>query len=229
MALKGADLLVYPSTIGSEPPPAPPVDSRDHWRRVMQGHAAANYLPLAASNRVGTNAAAPGELHVLRLVVHCRADRRNRRRAQPRRRRRRHRALRSRRDRQGACLVGSVPRPATGPLRTDPDRRRRRLIRPRARLQGARASPVHDLRDRSLPPAANAVSSPSSPSRKSSTAAKSSGSSSARAQILRMNARKRQETRRALRPRRPGKPALSRPKSLPAELCIVNRALRHQA
>ena len=53
MALKGADILVYPSTIGSEPPPAPPVDSRDHWRRVMQGHAAANYVPLAASNRVG--------------------------------------------------------------------------------------------------------------------------------------------------------------------------------
>jgi len=53
MALKGADLLVYPSTIGSEPPPAPPVDSRDHWRRVMQGHAAANYVPLAAANRVG--------------------------------------------------------------------------------------------------------------------------------------------------------------------------------
>lgn len=53
MALKGADLLAYPSTIGSEPPPAPPVDSRDHWRRVMQGHAAANYVPLAASNRVG--------------------------------------------------------------------------------------------------------------------------------------------------------------------------------
>ena len=62
MALKGAELLVYPSTIGSEPPPAPPVDSRDHWRRVMQGHAASNYVPLAASNRVGTEKGHAGEL-----------------------------------------------------------------------------------------------------------------------------------------------------------------------
>jgi N-carbamoylputrescine amidase len=62
MALKGADLLVYPSTIGSEPPPAPPVDSRDHWRRVMQGHAAANYVPLAAANRVGRERGQGGEL-----------------------------------------------------------------------------------------------------------------------------------------------------------------------
>jgi N-carbamoylputrescine amidase len=62
MALKGAELLLYPSTIGSEPPPAPPVDSRDHWRRVMQGHAASNYVPLAASNRVGTEPGRAGEL-----------------------------------------------------------------------------------------------------------------------------------------------------------------------
>jgi N-carbamoylputrescine amidase len=46
--------LLYPTAIGTEPPPAPPVDSRDHWRRVMQGHAGANYLPLVASNRIGT-------------------------------------------------------------------------------------------------------------------------------------------------------------------------------
>ncbi len=62
MALKGADILAYPSTIGSEPPPAPPVDSRDHWRRVMQGHAAANYVPLAAANRVGLERGKDGEL-----------------------------------------------------------------------------------------------------------------------------------------------------------------------
>ena len=53
MALKGADALFYPTTIGSEPPPAPPVESRDHWRRTMQGHAAANYIPLVAANRIG--------------------------------------------------------------------------------------------------------------------------------------------------------------------------------
>ena len=62
MALKGADVLFYPTAIGSEPPPAPPVDSRDHWRRVMQGHAAANYLPLVAANRIGTEQGNAGSL-----------------------------------------------------------------------------------------------------------------------------------------------------------------------
>jgi N-carbamoylputrescine amidase len=62
MALKGADVLVYPTAIGSEPAPAPPVDSLDHWRRVMQGHAAANYLPLAAANRVGVERGQASEI-----------------------------------------------------------------------------------------------------------------------------------------------------------------------
>jgi N-carbamoylputrescine amidase len=62
MALKGAEILFYPTAIGSEPPPAPPVDSRDHWRRVMQGHAAANYVPLVAANRVGTEKGQAGEI-----------------------------------------------------------------------------------------------------------------------------------------------------------------------
>jgi N-carbamoylputrescine amidase len=53
MALKGAELLFYPTAIGSEPPPAPPVDSRLHWQRTQQGHAAANLMPLIASNRIG--------------------------------------------------------------------------------------------------------------------------------------------------------------------------------
>ena len=53
MALMGAEILFYPTAIGSEPPPAPPVDSSGHWRRVMQGHAGANYVPLIASNRIG--------------------------------------------------------------------------------------------------------------------------------------------------------------------------------
>lgn len=53
MALKGAELLFYPTAIGSEPPPAPPVDSRLHWQRAQQGHAAANLMPVIASNRVG--------------------------------------------------------------------------------------------------------------------------------------------------------------------------------
>jgi N-carbamoylputrescine amidase len=53
MALLGAELLLYPTAIGSEPPPAPPVDSRQHWQRAQQGHAAANLIPLIAANRYG--------------------------------------------------------------------------------------------------------------------------------------------------------------------------------
>lgn len=52
MALQGAELLFYPTAIGSEPE-APYLDSCGHWQRVMQGHAAANLMPLIASNRVG--------------------------------------------------------------------------------------------------------------------------------------------------------------------------------
>ena len=52
MALGGADVLLYPTAIGSEPV-EPELDSRDHWRRVMQGHAAANMIPVVASNRIG--------------------------------------------------------------------------------------------------------------------------------------------------------------------------------
>ncbi len=62
MALKGADVLFYPTAIGSEPPPAPALDSRDHWRRVMQGHAAANYVPIVAANRIGVERGQTGEL-----------------------------------------------------------------------------------------------------------------------------------------------------------------------
>ena len=52
MALQGADILLYPTAIGSEPN-NPDFDSRDHWQRTMQGHAAANMVALAASNRTG--------------------------------------------------------------------------------------------------------------------------------------------------------------------------------
>ena len=71
MALMGAEALLYPTAIGTEPLPAPPVDSRDHWRRVMQGHAGANYVPLIASNRIGTEKGAEwrGD-SVLRIIVH---------------------------------------------------------------------------------------------------------------------------------------------------------------
>jgi N-carbamoylputrescine amidase len=53
MALQGAEVLFYPTAIGSEPQD-PTLDSRGHWQRVMQGHAAANLVPVVASNRIGT-------------------------------------------------------------------------------------------------------------------------------------------------------------------------------
>src|ERR1700746_3358478 len=53
MALQGAELLFFPTAIGSEPPPALPVNSREHWQRTQQGHAAANLTPLIAANRYG--------------------------------------------------------------------------------------------------------------------------------------------------------------------------------
>lgn len=52
MALQGAELILYPTAIGSEPM-EPEIHSRDHWRTVMQGHAGANLVPVVASNRVG--------------------------------------------------------------------------------------------------------------------------------------------------------------------------------
>lgn len=59
MALMGAEVLLYPTAIGSEPP-APGYDSQPHWETVMRGHAAANILPVVASNRIGTEAAPEG-------------------------------------------------------------------------------------------------------------------------------------------------------------------------
>ena len=52
MVLKGAELLIYPTAIGSEPPNLA-WDSCGHWQRVMQGHAGANLTPVIAANRVG--------------------------------------------------------------------------------------------------------------------------------------------------------------------------------
>jgi N-carbamoylputrescine amidase len=53
LALQGADVILYPTAIGSEPQD-PTLNSADHWQRVMQGHAAANMVPVVASNRFGT-------------------------------------------------------------------------------------------------------------------------------------------------------------------------------
>lgn len=52
MVLQGAELLFYPTAIGSEPQEAH-IDSKEHWQICMRGHAAANLVPVIASNRVG--------------------------------------------------------------------------------------------------------------------------------------------------------------------------------
>ena len=60
MALLGAELIFYPTAIGSEPQDAG-LDSKDHWQRAMQGHAAANLVPVIASNRIGSEASITDE------------------------------------------------------------------------------------------------------------------------------------------------------------------------
>lgn len=57
MAIMGADMLLYPTAIGSEP--ILDVDSMPHWRRCMQGHSASNIIPVIAANRVGTETVQP--------------------------------------------------------------------------------------------------------------------------------------------------------------------------
>jgi N-carbamoylputrescine amidase len=55
LVLSGAEAIFYPTAIGSEPQDLS-LDSRDHWQRTMQGHSAANLVPVIASNRVGVEA-----------------------------------------------------------------------------------------------------------------------------------------------------------------------------
>ena len=57
MALAGAEILFYPTAIGSEP--ILECDSKPHWRRCMTGHAACNLMPVVAANRVGTETVEP--------------------------------------------------------------------------------------------------------------------------------------------------------------------------
>jgi N-carbamoylputrescine amidase len=53
LVLQGAEFLMYPTAIGCEPN-NPEVDSMEHWRNVMRGHAGANMVPVLAANRIGT-------------------------------------------------------------------------------------------------------------------------------------------------------------------------------
>ena len=61
MVLMGAEVLIYPTAIGSEPSWRG-WDSRDHWQRVMQGHAGANLTPVIAANRVGVEKGETNEI-----------------------------------------------------------------------------------------------------------------------------------------------------------------------
>jgi N-carbamoylputrescine amidase len=55
MALMGAEILFYPTAIGTEPQDSS-IDSKDHWQMCMLGHAASNLVPVIASNRIGLEA-----------------------------------------------------------------------------------------------------------------------------------------------------------------------------
>ncbi|MDO5348834.1 MAG: N-carbamoylputrescine amidase [Lachnospiraceae bacterium] len=59
LALQGAEMILYPTAIGSEP--ILNCDSMPHWRRCMQGHAGSNLLPVAAANRIGLEQVEPDE------------------------------------------------------------------------------------------------------------------------------------------------------------------------
>ena len=57
LALQGAEMIMYPTAIGSEP--ILQCDSMEHWRRAMQGHAACNLVPVMAANRIGLETVEP--------------------------------------------------------------------------------------------------------------------------------------------------------------------------
>lgn len=60
LTLKGAEIIFYPTAIGSEPEIG--VDSKEHWQRVQMGHAAANTVPVVVANRFGVETGASCEL-----------------------------------------------------------------------------------------------------------------------------------------------------------------------
>ncbi len=81
MMLLGAEVLFYPTAIGSEPHD-PDLDTRDPWQRAMVGHAVSNVVPVVAANRIGRR----GRAGLLRLVLHRRRAGRQARGAGPDRR-----------------------------------------------------------------------------------------------------------------------------------------------
>jgi N-carbamoylputrescine amidase len=76
MTLAGADVLLYPTAIGSEPE-EPELDTRDAWQRVMIGHAVANAVGVVAANRIGTEGDGPDAItfYGSSFVADARGDR----------------------------------------------------------------------------------------------------------------------------------------------------------
>src|SRR5262245_38271729 len=110
MALMGAELLFFPTAIGTEPPPALPLNSREHWQRTQQGHAVDRFESL----RIGAVAAESGWAlyQLLRLVVHRRCDGRESRGSGGAGRRRAHCDVRSGCPRAATRQLVRVPRSA---------------------------------------------------------------------------------------------------------------------
>ena len=125
MALDGAELLFYPTAIGSEP--VLECDSMPHWQRCMQGHAAANLVPVIAANRTGTENSHPGQREsaavlvadVLRKQLHRRQHRCACGVRRPHFRCGPAPHLRPRRAARHAAQLGSFPRQAVGDVRQD--------------------------------------------------------------------------------------------------------------
>ena len=117
LALMGAELLLYPTAIGSEP--ILDCDSAGHWRRCMQGHAGSNLVPVLAANRIG-----------LETVEPCRCRNRwrmHRGRRHPRYRTGADRDLRSGQGGRKPHELGRVPGPPPGVVRRDHPSGPRRL------------------------------------------------------------------------------------------------------
>ena len=117
-SLAGAEVLLYPTAIGSEPHDSSSLDTRDPWRRAMQGHAVSNVIPVAAANRIGHEPGAGGRADLLRLVVPGRPSRRPRA-AEPGARGggRAHGELRPRLPAHAPRRLGLLPRPPHRPVR----------------------------------------------------------------------------------------------------------------
>ena len=119
LALMGAEVLLFPTAIGSEPGCAT-LDSRDHWQMTMRGHAAANLLPVVAANRIGREVATtdPDPANeLLRLVLYLQPQGQVARRGRPRQHRRAGAKPGPGRHARRALELGHLPRSPSGHVR----------------------------------------------------------------------------------------------------------------